>query len=64
MNDKKNQANFELNQVLNQPYKYGFQTEIERETFPLGINEDIIKLISNKKIKLFILIYGLFIKII
>jgi Fe-S cluster assembly protein SufB len=49
MNDKKNQANFELNQVLNQPYKYGFQTEIERETFPLGINEDIIKLISNKK---------------
>jgi len=49
MTDKKEQTNFEINQVLNQPYKYGFQTEIETEKFPTGINENIIKLISEKK---------------
>jgi Fe-S cluster assembly protein SufB len=49
MNEIKNQNNFEINQVINQPYKYGFQTNIEKEVFPKGINEDIIKLISEKK---------------
>jgi Fe-S cluster assembly protein SufB len=42
----------EEEQVLNlisQPYKYGFTTKIETEDFPKGINEDIIKLISQKK---------------
>ena len=43
MNDKKNQTNFEINQVINQPYKYGFTTKIETEKFPSGINEEIIK---------------------
>jgi len=49
MNEKKNQTNFEINQVINQPYKYGFQTKIESEQFPIGINDDIIRLISKKK---------------
>ena len=49
MNDKKNQTNFEINQVINQPYKYGFTTKIESEKFPAGINETIISLISEKK---------------
>ena len=31
------------------PYKYGFQTDIETESFPFGLNEDIVKLISEKK---------------
>jgi Fe-S cluster assembly protein SufB len=35
-------------QVL-QPYKYGFVTDIDAETIPLGLNEDIIRLISQKK---------------
>src|SRR5215472_2442669 len=35
-------------QVL-QPYKYGFVTAIESEDVPLGLNEDIIRLISKKK---------------
>ncbi|HEX4561433.1 MAG TPA: Fe-S cluster assembly protein SufB [Gemmatimonadales bacterium] len=35
-------------QVL-QPYKYGFVTDIESEDVPLGLNEDIIRLISRKK---------------
>jgi Fe-S cluster assembly protein SufB len=49
MDTKKNQQNFEINQVINQPYKYGFNTVIEMEHFPSGINENIINLISEKK---------------
>jgi Fe-S cluster assembly protein SufB len=49
MNDLKNQTNFEINQVINTPYKYGFQTSIEKEDFPYGINENIITLLSSKK---------------
>lgn len=30
-------------------YKYGFVTNIESETAPIGLNEDIIRLISDKK---------------
>nr|YP_009545363.1 iron-sulfur cluster formation ABC transporter [Mallomonas splendens]AYO28517.1 iron-sulfur cluster formation ABC transporter [Mallomonas splendens] len=49
MSENKNQATFEIKQVINQPYKYGFQTKIESEKFPSGINQDIVKLISKKK---------------
>ena len=49
MSDKKSQTSFEINQVLNQPYKYGFTTNITNEKFPTGINSDIVKLISNTK---------------
>src|SRR5258708_5937983 len=35
-------------QVL-QPYKYGFVTDIESETVPPGLSEDVIRLISQKK---------------
>ncbi len=30
-------------------YEYGFYTEIESETFPIGLNEDIVRAISKKK---------------
>jgi Fe-S cluster assembly protein SufB len=30
-------------------YEYGFYTDIESETFPVGLNEDIVKAISSKK---------------
>lgn len=49
MNDTKNKSNLELKQVFTEPYKYGFQTQIEKEEFPIGINEEIINLISTKK---------------
>ena len=49
MNEIKNKTNFEINQVINEPYKYGFKTKIEKEDFPVGLNEDIINLISTKK---------------
>ena len=30
-------------------YEYGFYTEIESETFPKGLNEDVVRAISKKK---------------
>lgn len=35
--------------LVNQPYKYGFVTNIEADTIPRGLNEDVIRLISHKK---------------
>ena len=34
---------------VQQPYKYGFVTDIESEVVPAGLNEDVIRLISGKK---------------
>ncbi len=33
----------------NSEYKFGFTTEIESDIIPIGLNEDIIRLISSKK---------------
>src|SRR5690606_15785399 len=33
----------------NKEYKYGFYTDIESDTFPVGLNEDIVRAISKKK---------------
>jgi Fe-S cluster assembly protein SufB len=49
MNEQKVKTNSEINQTVNQPYKYGFITEIETENFPNGLNEEIITLIHQKK---------------
>jgi Fe-S cluster assembly protein SufB len=38
-----------LENLVNQPYKYGFVTDIESDTIPRGLSEDIIRLISAKK---------------
>ena len=35
--------------LANREYKYGFVTDIEAETAPRGLNEDIVRLISAKK---------------
>ncbi|NJR17089.1 MAG: Fe-S cluster assembly protein SufB [Calothrix sp. CSU_2_0] len=35
--------------LVNQPYKYGFVTDIEADTIPRGLSEDIVRLISAKK---------------
>src|ERR671915_648911 len=35
--------------LVNKAYKYGFVTDIEADTAPMGLNEDIIRLISAKK---------------
>jgi len=38
-----------IQQYTGQPYKYGFVTDIEQDTVPPGLNEDVIRLISAKK---------------
>ncbi len=39
----------ELNKHLTGEYKLGFETNIESETFPAGLNIEVIKAISQKK---------------
>ena len=43
------EQNKEINQFLKKSYEYGFETDIESETLPPGINEDVIRIISKKK---------------
>ncbi|MCG8410190.1 MAG: Fe-S cluster assembly protein SufB [Bacteroidales bacterium] len=38
-----------LNEVTQSEYKYGFVTDIENETIPKGLNEDVVRIISQKK---------------
>ena len=38
-----------IQDITSGEYKYGFTTDIETEIIPIGINEDIIRLISQKK---------------
>ena len=38
-----------LDEVTSSEYKYGFETNIESEDAPKGLNEDIIRFISAKK---------------
>ena len=48
-----NQSNKILNnnitKLVNKPYKYGFSTRIEKDIIEKGLNEDVIRLISEKK---------------
>ena len=38
-----------LHNLVNQPYKHGFVTDIETEAVAKGLNEDVIRMISAKK---------------
>ncbi len=38
-----------LHEVTSQEYKYGFTTDLEMDTIPKGLNEDVIRMISAKK---------------
>jgi len=42
-------TNKAFKEVTSQEYKYGFVTDVEVETVPKGLNEDIIRMISQKK---------------
>ncbi len=44
-----NMANRSVNEIAEQSYNYGWSTEIEEESAPFGLNEDIVKWISHKK---------------
>ena len=38
-----------IDQVVSQEYKYGFTTDIEMDSAPMGLSEDIVRFISAKK---------------
>lgn len=46
---KQDHSNEILNDVTSNDYKYGFVTDIETDIIPNGLNEDIIRHISEKK---------------
>ncbi|GKT35391.1 Fe-S cluster assembly protein SufB, partial [Aduncisulcus paluster] len=41
--------NEHIDKIISDDYKLGFETLIESDTFPVGLNEDVIKAISQKK---------------
>ena len=38
-----------IQELANKEYQYGFVTDIESESLPRGLNEDIVRMISAKK---------------
>lgn len=38
-----------LDEITSSEYKYGFVTDIDTEVIPVGLNEDVVRLISAKK---------------
>ena len=39
----------EIEKITSQEYKYGFTTDVETDIIPVGLNEDVVRLISAKK---------------
>ena len=39
----------QIEKITSSEYKYGFTTDIESDTIPKGLNEDVIRIISAKK---------------
>ncbi|MGM9805463.1 MAG: Fe-S cluster assembly protein SufB [Candidatus Aphodosoma sp.] len=44
-----NKQNEFINEVTQKEYEYGFTTDVYTETIPVGLSEDVIRLISAKK---------------
>lgn len=44
-----NEHTIEENALSGRDYKYGFVTDIETDSIPKGLNEDVVRLISKKK---------------
>ena len=49
MNDAIKHKELEDNKLAGGQYRYGFYTDIETETIPKGLNEEVIRMISAKK---------------
>ena len=50
MSEQKRQSEDELlEKVTTTEYKYGFTTDIESDTIPKGLSEDVVRIISAKK---------------
>ena len=48
-----------LAEVVGSEYKYGFYTDIEMDTAPMGLNEDIVRFISAKNLRVCRLCFSL-----
>ncbi|MDA3820319.1 MAG: Fe-S cluster assembly protein SufB [Candidatus Delongbacteria bacterium] len=48
MNDKAKQNKI-IRDVTENEYKYGFTTKVDQDTIPKGLNEDVVRTISEKK---------------
>jgi len=49
MNNDSNNSSAPLDEVTGGEYKYGFTTDIDTEKIPVGLSEDVVRLISAKK---------------
>ena len=49
VNQSKKTLSTNITKLVNQPYKYGFSTKIEKDIIEKGLNEQVIRLISRKK---------------
>ena len=38
-----------IEELANREYQYGFVTDVEADTVPKGLNEEVVRLISEKK---------------
>ncbi len=38
-----------IEELATREYRYGFYTDVESETIPKGLSEDVVRLISQKK---------------
>ena len=38
-----------IKKIAESEYEHGFETDLEQELFPKGLNENIVRLISQKK---------------
>ena len=47
--DKKQNTGKIVNDITGDSYKYGFTTDVDTEIIPVGLNEDVVRLISKKK---------------
>ena len=49
INESKKTLDNNITKLVNQPYKYGFSTTIEKDIIEKGLNENVVRLISQKK---------------
>ena len=49
VNQSNKVLNSDITKLVNQPYQYGFSTDIEKDIIEKGLNEKTIRLISKKK---------------
>lgn len=47
--EQKKQSDIKVEELTGDEYKYGFTSDIDTETIPKGISEDVVRLISQKK---------------